>query len=37
MNMEIFPEITNSVVVFSLNSHKPFVVTWNNTKKTGEC
>lgn len=33
-NVEFFQEMRNSVVVFSLNSHKPFVVTWNNTKKT---
>lgn len=31
--MEFFPEITNNVVVFSLNAHKPFVVTWNNAKR----
>lgn len=35
--MEFFPEITNYVGVFSVNSHKPFVVTWNNTEKIVEC
>lgn len=31
--MDFLPEIKNSVV-FELKSHKPFVVSWNNTKKT---
>lgn len=35
--MVFSPEITNSFVLFSLNSYKPFVVTWNNAEKTVQC